>query len=131
MISYQVPHRVVETVFCRRQPPPEECLEYIFDPSLPNTPADALEVKMSSISDTAGRGLFTKVDIPEESYLSAETAAHPVSFMPSTVNLVESLAKDNADYKVNILPWYMEGYGFTSQSFVSSLVCRFVLTHVQ
>lgn len=27
MMSYQLPHKTVESVFCRRQPTPKECLE--------------------------------------------------------------------------------------------------------
>ena len=44
MVSYQVPHRAVEAVFCRRQPTPNECREaYQYESANPNGPSAPLD----------------------------------------------------------------------------------------
>jgi hypothetical protein len=113
----------METVFCRRNPIPEECLvgEYDFDPEVPNIPATSFEVKQSGASETAGRGVFTTVDIPDDAYMSAETGVQAVAFMPSTVSLVREVAKEAFGKAVAVLVWYMDGYGYDSRYFVSIL----------
>ena len=121
MVSYQVPHKTMEAVFCKRQPTPEECLvgQYAYDPALPNIPASSFEVKRSKVADDAGRGIFTNVDIPEDAYLSAETNVRMVEFMPSTVALIQELAETDMGKDLTIFNWYMNGYGFYSRKFVS------------
>lgn len=126
MISYQFPHRTVEAAFCRQQPTPEECLEYYLNPSVPNIPASSLEVKKSEVGEGAGRGLFTKVDIPEGAYVAAETGVNLVKFLPSTISLILELweARETPIAKLELLLYYMDGYGFTSRNFVSFAVCH-------
>jgi hypothetical protein len=121
MVSYQVPHRAVETVFCRREPAPEQCLEGddTYDSNYPNAPLTSFEVKKSGVGDNAGRGVFAKVDIAEDTYLSAETSAHSVLFMPSTVALIEALEEEPIGAELEVLEYYMHGYGFTSRLHVS------------
>jgi hypothetical protein len=113
----------METVFCRRNPTPTECLKgYHLDPEYPNVPASALEVKKSSVGENAGRGVFTKVDIPKNVYLSLETGAHNVLFMPSTCALIVALEEEANDKQLEALDVYMDNYGFQSRTFVSSVV---------
>ena len=120
MVSYQVPPRAMETVYCRKEPTPEECLdgESTYDANYPNAPLTSFEVKKSSVGDNAGRGVFAKVFIPEDTYLSAETSCHSVLFMPSTVALIEALEEEPTGYELEALDYYMHGYGFTSRHFV-------------
>ena len=123
MVSYQIPPRSMEVVFCRRNPTPKECLQgYHFDPEYPNVPASSFEVKKSSVGENAGRGVFAKVDIPKNAYLSLETSVHCVIFMPSTVALIVALEQEPLGNGLEVLVYYMEGYGFSSQIFVSYLV---------
>jgi hypothetical protein len=124
MVSYQVPPRAMETVFCRREPMPEECrsLEFTYDSDYPNLPLTSFEVKKSGVGDNAGRGVFTTVDIPENTYLSAETSCHCVWFMPSSVALISALKDEPiTGDKLKILDHYMHGYGTMSRLFVSLL----------
>lgn len=109
MVGYQVPHRTMENVYCRGQPTPSACLvgEYDYDPTVPNVPASSFEVKQSGAGEDAGRGVFTKVDIPGNAYLSAETNVHTVDFMPSTVDLIQALAEEDDAEAVAIFIWYM------------------------
>jgi hypothetical protein len=111
----------METVFCRKEPKPEECWdgESIYSSNYPNAPLSSFEVKKSGVGDNAGRGVFAKMDIPEDTYLSAETSCHSVLFMPSTVALIEALEEEPIGYELEVFDYYMHGYGFTSRHFVS------------
>ena len=52
MVSYQVPHRAVEAVFCRRQPTPKECRgTYQFDSANPSGPLASLGFGVGDSSD--------------------------------------------------------------------------------
>ena len=123
MVSYQVPPKGMETVFCRRQPTPEACLDsdYRFNPFTPNVPMTSFEVKQSRVGNRAGRGVFTKVDIPKGTYMGAEAAVNLVVFMPSTVAMIEALEAANITEALEPIDYYMSGYGFTSRRFVSFL----------
>lgn len=120
MESYQVPNRAMETVFCRRQPTPEACLvgESDFDPAVPNIPVTSFEVKKSGSGEDAGRGVYTKVDIPEYAYLSAETSVHAVGFPPSTAALIRNMSNEDFGDAIDVVDYYMDGYGFSSQLLV-------------
>jgi hypothetical protein len=121
MVSYQVPPRAMETVFCRKETKPVEWWdgESFYSSKYLNAPLSSFEVKKSGVGDNAGRGVFAKVDIPEDTYLSAETSCHSVLFMPSTVALIEALEEDPIGYELEVFDYYMHGYGFTSRHFVS------------
>ena len=54
MVSYQVPHRSTERVFCRRQPTPEECCHLAHSDCL-NAAASSLDTKLRE-SGEATRG---------------------------------------------------------------------------
>jgi hypothetical protein len=114
----------METVFCRRKPIPAECLEgeYLYSSNYPNAPLSSFEVKKSSVGDNAGRGVFAKLGLAKDMYLSAETSSHPVLFMPSTVALIEALVDESIGGELDVLHYYMHGYGFISRSFVSFAV---------
>lgn len=124
MVSYQVPHRSMETVFCRRNPMPKECEKgmYDYDPAIPNVPASSFEVRKSAVSSDTGWGIFTNVDIPNHAYLSAETNVQSVSFMPSTVSLIDDISDKDFGKAAEVLKWYMDGYGYYSRRFVSFLL---------
>jgi spermidine synthase len=122
MVSYQVPPKAMEIVYCRQVPIPKECEagEYTYDLEAPNFPLDSFEVKMSGGGENAGRGVFAKVDIPRDAYLSAETSCHQVHFMPPTLELIEAMNNETyAEINSRIVPVeaYMHGYGCTSRSF--------------
>jgi hypothetical protein len=91
-----------------------------FDSKFSNALQTLFDVKKSGVGDTAGRGVFANVDIPEGTYFSAETGCHPVLFMPSTVALIEALEEEKPiGYELEPLDYYMTGYGFASRHFVS------------
>lgn len=124
MASYQFPSREVEDVFCRRKPVPPSCTnkdEYVCNPVRPNVPISSLEVKASTLGENAGRGLFTKVDIPNGSYIGGEVAGDTIRFFPSTREVIDELYAtcDATETKLGAVEYYMDGYGFTSCKFVS------------
>lgn len=123
MTSYQIPSRAAEDVFCRRQPVPPSCTndEYIYNPERPNIPISLLEVKASTLGENAGRGLFTKVDIPKGSYIGGDVAGDTIRFFPSTREVINELYAtcDATKKRLEVLEYYMDGYGFASRKFVS------------
>lgn len=123
MVSYQAPSRTIENVFCRREPTPLGCDDddFTFNPEHPNAPTSSMEVKSSGQGDNAGRGVFTKVDIGKDTYISAETASQSLRFYPSTYALIMELLEkcDEQAEALEVLEYYMHGYGFTSRRLVS------------
>lgn len=85
---------------------------------------------MSEQGNSAGRGVFTKVDITEESYIAAETHSQTLRFYPSTYNLITELEEEAE--ALEVVEYYMHGYGFTSRRlgdsevFVDSSIITFV-----
>ena len=75
---------------------------------------------MSSIGDGAGRGVFSKVDVPQGSFIAAEEAHKKVHFSHTTTHVIEAFrdkypeADDLSD-----LTQYAYGYGFQQQTVVS------------
>ena len=120
MVSYQVPSRAMETVFCRRIPTPDTCLGHRhFTSELDNVPLSELQVKHSGLGENSGRGVFAKVDIPKGSYVAAEKSVELEYFMPSTVDLIEELEAEIIGDKLEVFVFYVFGYGYSSRRFVS------------
>ena len=136
MMSYQVPSRTIETVFCRRQPVPPSCTNeaHIYNPEHPNIPASSMEVRVSGQGENAGRGVFTKVNVVEGTYISAETSAESLRFYPSTYKLIIDLVEkcEEQAEELDVFEYYMHGYGYSSrklgetEAFVDSSIVTFV-----
>jgi hypothetical protein len=103
------------------EPTPEKCAvdHRFYDSNYPNVPLTSFEVKMSGVGDNAGRGVFTKINIAQGTYLSAETGSQCVRFLPATVSLIKYLEYEPVGHEVASLLHYMIGYGFASRWFVS------------
>lgn len=128
LLLYQRPTKRVETVFCRRIPTPFECtydsFGFGFEPRRPNIDLSHFEVRMSLAGEKAGRGLFSKVDIPVGTFLSIEQVPHSVYFPPGTYKLIDEMVDFLEDsygvfHHFNMLDYYMSGYGFSRQYHVS------------
>lgn len=128
MLVYQRPSKRVETVFCRRVPTPFECtydsLGFGFEPRRPNIDMSHFEVRMSLAGEKAGRGLFSKVDIPVGTFLSIEQVPHSVYFPPGTYELINEMVDFLEDsfgmfHHFDMFDYYMSGYGFSRQYHVS------------
>eukprot|EP00548_Thalassiothrix_antarctica_P004162 CAMPEP_0194146414 /NCGR_PEP_ID=MMETSP0152-20130528/20575_1 /TAXON_ID=1049557 /ORGANISM="Thalassiothrix antarctica, Strain L6-D1" /LENGTH=776 /DNA_ID=CAMNT_0038846929 /DNA_START=377 /DNA_END=2707 /DNA_ORIENTATION=+ len=131
MEQFQFPGKSVEKVFCRETPTPATCVFRGFDPYVQNIKVEKLKVQKSNISEKAGRGLFTTVDIPKGSYIAAETAVHILDFKPDTLKLITDM-ETNVTSHITGLLYYIEGYGFANHdhgdagSYVDSSILTFI-----
>eukprot|EP00541_Cyclophora_tenuis_P005765 CAMPEP_0116542050 /NCGR_PEP_ID=MMETSP0397-20121206/808_1 /TAXON_ID=216820 /ORGANISM="Cyclophora tenuis, Strain ECT3854" /LENGTH=446 /DNA_ID=CAMNT_0004066031 /DNA_START=17 /DNA_END=1357 /DNA_ORIENTATION=- len=134
--SYQFPSKRSETVYCRHQPTPEECLDSRgFVPSVPNAPLEWLEVKENE--NEAGsrpeKGLFAKVDIPKGHYVAIEGSINPLYFPPDTYKLIIEMGEEAE--RLQALQMYTDEYGFKSsidgglEVTVDSSILSFVNNH--
>ena len=117
MMAYQYPSRMRQEIFCRDEPTPKDCMrKHGFDPERPNVPVHSFEIKESTIPH-AGRGLFTKVDIPEGSYLAIDESVHDMLVTPSTTILIRDMLRaDGVGEKWDVLDAYMFAYGFEAET---------------
>jgi hypothetical protein len=83
------PPKAWESLYCSFHENRREC-QYAngFDPDVPNIPLESFEVKMSSLGKNAGRGLFTKVDIPEGCYIMLEKSVQLLRFSDKSLETV-------------------------------------------
>lgn len=117
MVGYQYPSRVVENVFCREIPTPEFCdTLHGFDPYTTNVMLSSLEVKTSLIPN-AGRGVFTKIDIPKGSYIGLEEVSNNVIVMPSSVYWLRIFMNESIVNRWKMFDAYLYGLGFSSDFF--------------
>jgi hypothetical protein len=124
MSGYTVPPKAFEDVFCRKNPVPEECLEVRgFDPKYANARVESFEVKMSTVGERSGRGVFATVDIPANTRIAQEQSVHFVGFPPDTCDTLQSMyEKVGAAATLKSMYEYMHGYGFMSRLMVRRLL---------
>jgi hypothetical protein len=117
MTNYQHPNRIMEVIFCRDEPMPEECAaQHGYDPERPNAHSSMFEVKQSSIPN-AGRGLFAKTDIPKGATMALEDSVHCMLILPTTTAIITDMSKSQSlDLWAPFDP-YMFGYGFGFDTF--------------
>lgn len=124
--GYHYPHKSAETVYCRTEPKPESCKAGV-DAARVNIPLSDFEVKMSSIGDGSGRGVYTKVDIKRGDAISKPENSRPVYANAATVGYIEEYF-ENDDRLLN----YLDGYGWDFETFggkeyyVDSTIMTFV-----
>ena len=115
MVSYQIPHKAFETVFCREEPTPKECLYYRgYHPDEDSIPSTALEVKESG---KKGFGLFAAQNIPRRSMLGAAEATTSVKLSPTTTELAQARGEKYPGAKklLDSFLGYIYFYGFESR----------------
>lgn len=90
-----------------------------YDPEIPCVPLSDLFVSRSKAGENAGRGVFTNVDIPAESYISLETSVYPI-YMDWTAETLHNKMLDHFEDKIprlngTIISVYAEAYGYTDE----------------
>jgi len=106
MQTYQTPHGVWETIYCRKEPTPESCKKLgAFNEIKYDVTWNDLEVKKSSV-DTAGLGLFTTVDIPKGASIYFNDS--PMMFPPSSLDVMLTSPKENTASLFNFMTLYGE-----------------------
>jgi len=87
MATYQMPHKAVETVFCRMKPAPEECkLGKEILPKLGVASTDAFDVRRDSRGNILS--VNAMVDIPKLSYVDN---GNTIRFSARTIKLISSI----------------------------------------
>jgi hypothetical protein len=128
MLSYEFPPKTSEIIFCQRNPASAACeIGNGFNPEHENIPISLLEVKKSQEGENSGRGVFTTVDVPANSYIGLESIIHLVHFSPSTYEIIMDLTDENEFYDGDILQAFMFGYGFDSKPLVRFGLCMCAL----
>jgi len=114
MRSYQNPPKAWETVYCHRRPMPQSCAKYRgYDKNTVNYSIDDFEVRMSSLGEGAGRGVFAKLDIPAGSFIAGEESSKKLHFSHTTTELMESLYENVPEFKeLGDVLRYTYGYGY-------------------
>lgn len=105
MKKYQIPHKILESIHCQNKP--ELCQESDFSTSRKDVPLSDFEVKMSTVGEGSGRGLFSTIDIEKGTTIGLETIIYPVYFNPSSLYLIEL-------YEIYDIYNYADGYGWQS-----------------
>ena len=123
MVSYQHPGKARATVFCRRDPAPDGCdgdygYTHGFNPERENVPMSSLNVSTSLVGKNAGRGVFTLVGIPANSYIGLEKQVHPIEFEASAHPLIERMENCSLfeHFHSGSLLAFMHGYGYYVKS---------------
>ena len=90
MMSYQVPSKAVERTFCSDNA--DECTKHFGLPSDATAiPASGLEVRKSTISDMAGRGIFASQVIPRHSVIGLDLQVNNFFVLPSVWKIIDSM----------------------------------------
>jgi len=119
MQIYQFPSRSEEVVFCRTFPDAFGCnIVHRIDPTKLDITAANLEIKPSGAVDVE-LGVFTKVDIPKNSYVSMKDQTNDIYFPPSTYELIQNFTKHPAGSDYAFLDEFLSSYGFGHHYFVS------------
>ena len=122
MIGYQITSRVVENVFCREIPTPAFCeASHGFNPYTTNIRLSSLEVKTSLIPN-AGRGVFTKIDIPKGSFFGLEEVSHNVIVMPASVHWIRTFMNESIVNRWKMFDAYLYGLGFESDFYFDTSI---------
>ena len=94
MLSYQVPHRVFQELYCRQETHASECTEFAgFDPKVINLPMTNVQVRKSSVGENAGRGLFALQKIPYDSTIGMDDNVKSFRVDPSALDVIMSTFK--------------------------------------
>lgn len=121
MKMYQYPSQASVDLFCRREPTPVGCdrSNHGFDPERPNYSEAFFNVTTSLAGKHAGRGVFTKANIPKGSYLTLEAMVYPVTIEGTSTLLISKMSYHSIaeEYCTLVLEAFAYGYGYSSTSF--------------
>lgn len=117
MRRYQIPHKAFQTAHCRNNPKPIYCGSFDSIKENHDVSLSDLNVKMSTVGEGSGRGLFAEVDIKRGSTIGVKDTRQPVYLDASSIDLVW-IYLEIVDEISNV--WnYVEGYGWESSITVS------------
>jgi hypothetical protein len=115
MKGYHYPHKASQSAFCRAVPMPDSCIEL---ERRPDVPASNFEVRMSSIGDGSGRGVFTNVDIKKGSSIGWSLDSKFVHVPFASMELIYRYMAKHA--VIESASTFIIGYGWEAYVFVST-----------
>jgi hypothetical protein len=90
IVSYQVPHKMIENIFCEQNG--GRCpANFDLPADVTKLPASSIEVRKSTVSEMAGRGIFATRDIPKHSVLGLDLQMNNFFVLPSSWKIIESM----------------------------------------
>ena len=121
MKGYQIPHKGFESVYCKSPEGSRSCRK-MDDRKGKIVSSSNFEVKMSSLGEGSGRGVFAKSDIEKGTMIASEVAHQSVYFSPAATESIIELTESEIDPKgeINDVWKYMDGYGWETTGSVSS-----------
>lgn len=119
MQTYQYASRSDEVVYCRTVPNAYGCSQtHGIDPKIKEIPSASLVLNANN-DEGAGLGIFTKVDVPEGSYLAMKEQTKDIFIPPSTYELIYNFSQHPIGYEHSFFSAFLNGYGCENQFFVS------------
>ena len=111
MGTYQTPHKVFETVYCRKIPVPHECTLMRNKKYFKNTPITAFEIQKTA--EDGKVGVFAKVDIPKGATVGVESVGTLVHIPEKTFDTLSDLrAFVPAAKRLNTIEAYVNTYSY-------------------
>jgi hypothetical protein len=120
LIEY--PPKASAVHYCQQNPDDPDCVSgHAMDPTLKTIQMDSLFMQESQMGEHAGRGVFTKEDIPAPAYLGGVVMSQVVKMHWKTSTMVDRLEENDiySDGYGEIMYYYFEGYGFINEPYVS------------
>jgi hypothetical protein len=117
MLQLQYPPSHSSWYYCGGYKNSNDCDFHGYDPEYPNIPLTDLYVSKSKAGDNAGRGVFTKVDIPASSNIALEATTQSIHYEWKTTELHRNMVEEVEQYaqdKGKIVFLYAEAYGYAS-----------------
>ena len=109
MISYQLPSKVQEVVFCRKEETPWEC-KLGFDQDLIKDPTYQFETQTSGIEEYDTVTHQTARDVPKRYNIKMSDGSKAFHILPSTWSLIDAMyGYGSAQYKISSVSAFAEG----------------------
>jgi hypothetical protein len=115
-----------------------------YNPYTANVPITDLYVSRSKAGERAGRGVFTSVDIPPNTYVGLETTVYGVMYEWKSSELIEQMKNSNSNnnnnnnnmtiininHRGSILYVFGEAYGYSAHLWGTDRSQEFVASHL-
>lgn len=130
-MGYKVPSKWWENIYCGEEKNYKRCSLLSGYQGRVHVPSSDLEVKKSSVSKFAGRGIFTNVDIPKYAFINQNNAGDKIFASYETAEVIDGLMQffPSSTRELATLMNYVEGYGVQTQFgsyYVDTSIASFV-----
>jgi hypothetical protein len=118
MRSYSYPSRIIEEVFCRKDPPPSLCSSgHGLNPEIPEARSSSLSVSPSRVP-VAGWGLFFSEAFPKGTYVAIDQSVNDVLVPPKAKRVIKGVTlRSTPLQKWDPLTSYIAGHGLATDMY--------------